>query len=128
MLTFSFQLRAKTVMNSASYEYRNISAGRGAQLVPIGMPTICWKTFPPNIFGIILSSTFVNLHLSNKSKRIPFPGTGFRFFFWPHFLQVWSPALSRHSLNSPEDVDHWYERRLSSWLSCHLDTEYGEGR
>ena len=22
-------------------------ARRGEQLVPIGMPTICWKTFPP---------------------------------------------------------------------------------
>ena len=33
-------------MNSASYEYRNMSARRGAQFVPIGMPTICWKTFP----------------------------------------------------------------------------------
>ena len=34
-------------MNSASYEYRNMSARRGAQFVPIGMPTFCWKTFPP---------------------------------------------------------------------------------
>ena len=34
-------------MNSASYEYRNMSARRGAQFVPIGMSTICWKTFPP---------------------------------------------------------------------------------
>ena len=33
-------------MNSASYEYRNMSTRRGAQLVPIGMPTICRKTFP----------------------------------------------------------------------------------
>ena len=35
-------------MNSASYEYRNMSARRGAQFVPIGMPTICWKTFVPD--------------------------------------------------------------------------------
>ena len=34
-------------MNSVSYEYRNMLARRGAQFVPIGMPTICWKTFPP---------------------------------------------------------------------------------
>ena len=32
-------------MNSASYEYKNMSARRGAQFVPIGIPTICWKTF-----------------------------------------------------------------------------------
>ena len=34
-------------MNYASYEYRKMSARRGAQFMPIGMPTICWKTFPP---------------------------------------------------------------------------------
>ena len=34
-------------MKSASFEYRKMSARRGAQFVPIGMPTICWKTFPP---------------------------------------------------------------------------------
>ena len=28
-------------MNYASYEYRNISARRGAQFVPTGMPIIC---------------------------------------------------------------------------------------
>ena len=33
-------------MKSASYEYRKMSARRGAQFVPIGMPTVCWKTFP----------------------------------------------------------------------------------
>ena len=33
-------------MKSASYEYRKMSARRGAQIVPIGMPIICWKTFP----------------------------------------------------------------------------------
>ena len=34
-------------MNSASYEYRNMSARRGAQFMPIGISTICLKTFPP---------------------------------------------------------------------------------
>ena len=34
---------SKDCMNSASYEYRNMSASRGAQFVPMGMPTICWK-------------------------------------------------------------------------------------
>ena len=35
-------------MNFASYEYeyRKISARRGAQFVPMGMPIIYWKTFP----------------------------------------------------------------------------------
>ena len=42
-----FPVESKDCMNSASYEYRNMSAGKGGQFVPIGMPTICWKTFPP---------------------------------------------------------------------------------
>jgi hypothetical protein len=29
--------------NSDSYEYTNKSTRRGAQFVPIGMPTICWN-------------------------------------------------------------------------------------
>ena len=33
-------------MKSALYEYRKMSARSGAQFVPIGMPTVCWKTFP----------------------------------------------------------------------------------
>ena len=32
-------------MKSASYEYRNMSARRGAKFVPIGLPTVFWKTF-----------------------------------------------------------------------------------
>ena len=56
----------------------------------------------------------MNLHLSDKSKRIPFPGSGFRFS---------SPALLRHTANSLEDVEHWYVRRMYSWVSRHL----GEG-
>ena len=33
--------------NSDSYEYKNKSARRGAQFVPIGMPTTCWNSVPP---------------------------------------------------------------------------------
>ena len=39
-------VESKDCMNSASYEYRNMSARRGEQFVPMGMPIICWKTFP----------------------------------------------------------------------------------
>jgi len=35
------------------YEYKNKSARRGAQLVPIGMPTVCWKIRPPNSINIL---------------------------------------------------------------------------
>ena len=33
--------------NSDSYEYKNKSARRGAQFVPIVMPTTCWNSVPP---------------------------------------------------------------------------------
>ena len=32
---------------SDSYEYKNKSARRGAQFVPIGMPMTCWNSVPP---------------------------------------------------------------------------------
>jgi hypothetical protein len=34
-------LRNMLLRNSDSYEYKNKSARRGAQFVPIGMPTTC---------------------------------------------------------------------------------------
>ena len=39
-------VESKECMNSDLYEYRTMSARRGAQFVPMGMPIICWKTFP----------------------------------------------------------------------------------
>ena len=43
---FFFPVESKDSMNSASYEYRNMSARRGAQFVTIGMPTINEKFLP----------------------------------------------------------------------------------
>ena len=60
----------------------------------------------------------VNLQFSNKSKRIPFPGTGFRFSFWLRILQVLSPALLRHTSRV---------QRMFSWISRHLERVYGDG-
>ena len=31
-----------------------------------------------------------------------------------------------HSWNSLEDVEHWYVRRMFSWVSRHLERAYGE--
>ena len=45
--TFFFPVESKDCKNSVSYEYRNMSARRGAQFVPIWMPTICWKNLSP---------------------------------------------------------------------------------
>ena len=46
-------VESKDCMKSASYEYRKMSARSGAQFVPIGMPTICWKTFPAKTTKIL---------------------------------------------------------------------------
>ena len=64
-LFFSFQLRAKT-MNSASYEYRKMSARRGAQFVPMGMPTMCWKTFPPKTTKMLSTRNSSMLTMSSS--------------------------------------------------------------
>ena len=40
-------------MKSASCEYRKMSTRSGAQFVPIGMPTVCWKTFPAKTTKIL---------------------------------------------------------------------------
>ena len=53
-------------MNSASYEYRNISAKKGAQLVPIGMTIICWKTFPPKTMQILSTRNYKMLILQSS--------------------------------------------------------------
>ena len=67
-------------MNSASYEYRNMTAGRVAQFVPMGMPIICWKTFPAKTTKMV-STRNSSIHLlqctcsSNQSvplqNRVP---------------------------------------------------------
>ena len=41
-------VESKDCMHSASYEYRNKSARKGAQFLPMDIPIICWKTFPAN--------------------------------------------------------------------------------
>ena len=53
-------------MNSASYEYRNMSARRRAQFVPIGMPTICWKTFPPKTMKMLSTRNSSMLMMSSS--------------------------------------------------------------
>ena len=40
-------------MNSASYEYRTMSARTDTQFVPRGIPVNCWKTFHANTTKIL---------------------------------------------------------------------------
>ena len=39
--------------NSDSYEYKNKSARRVAQFVPIGMPSTCWNSVPPKETNVL---------------------------------------------------------------------------
>ena len=49
MNTVSFPLRAKPVWNPLRINTERC----GAQFVPIGMPTVCWKTFPAKTTKIL---------------------------------------------------------------------------
>ena len=53
-------------MKSASYEYRKMSARSGAQFVPIGMPTVCWKTFPAKTTKILSTRNSSILMMSSS--------------------------------------------------------------
>jgi hypothetical protein len=55
--------------NFASYNYKNKSANKGAQFVPIGMPTDCWKTWSPKT-TLILSTRKQNIPLLSTSKYV----------------------------------------------------------
>ena len=70
-------------MNSASYEYRNMSARRGAQFVPMGMPTICWKTFPAKTTKM----------LSTRNSSILIMSSSVYLFFESVFLEL--PSQNR---------------------------------
>jgi len=45
---FLYPLRRRSWTTSASYECKNKSARRDAHLIPKWIPTVCWKTPPPN--------------------------------------------------------------------------------
>ena len=53
-------------MQSASYEYRKMSARSGAQFVLIGMPTVCWKTFPAKTTKILSTRNSSILMMSSS--------------------------------------------------------------
>ena len=68
---FFFPDENKDCMNSASYEYRNMSTRGEAQFVPIGMVVICWETFPPN----------TTIMLSTRNSSILLMSTSMYLFF-----------------------------------------------
>ena len=57
---------SKDCMNSASYEYRNMSARRGAQFVSMGMPIMCWKIFPANTTKMLSTRNSCILMMSSS--------------------------------------------------------------
>ena len=64
-----FPVESKDCMKSASYEYRKMSARSGAQFVPIGMPTVCWKTFPAKTTKI-LSARYSSILMMSSSEYL----------------------------------------------------------
>ena len=98
-----FPVESKDCMKSASYEYRKMSARSGAQFVPIGMPTVCWKTFPAKttknivnkklkhlgdvVFRVLVFRIRVLLH-KNMFLHALIPNIciyGYRFWKWRRF-------------------------------------------
>ena len=69
----------------------NKSARRGAQLVPIGMPTVCWKN----------TSTKHNEYVVNhKLEQVPVGSTGKDDSDLPKSVQVQIPSnVFRHSIS-----------------------------
>jgi hypothetical protein len=48
------------LINSASYEYKNMSANKGAQFIPMGIPTLL-EDLPPNNYINIVYEEFQHL-------------------------------------------------------------------
>ena len=57
--------RCPDCMNSASYEYRKMPGRRGAQFVPIWMPTTCLRTFPAKTNVVTKSSRILIISSSD---------------------------------------------------------------
>ena len=93
---FSFFLRSPC-MKSASYEYRNKSARRGAQFVPLGMPTVCWKTRLSNIANMLSIKNILMVSVSDnfftewewfifRNKICPFIKKMYLYLHWSFFF------------------------------------------
>ena len=65
-----FPVESKDCMKSASYKYRKMSARRGAQFVPIGMLTVCLKTFPAKTTKILSTRKSSILMMSSSDTCI----------------------------------------------------------
>ena len=91
---FVFPVESKDCINSASYEYRNMSARKGAQFVPIEMPTICRKTFPLKTTKMLSTRNFSVLMMSYLISVLVFR----KIFFshqdtWKHVLTNYHKSL-----------------------------------
>ena len=117
MLLFYLPVESKDCINSASYGYRNMSARRGAQFVPIGMPTICWKTFPTKTTKILLTRNSSMLMMSSSE-----------YLFFESECSLTSIKRSIWRLKHPVNSRHEFifqlfrscqRSFLSPWEFCH---------
>jgi hypothetical protein len=60
--------------NADSYAYKNKSARRGTQFVPIGMPTTCWNSVTPKFIRYARASSnysdFLKRHLPLRNRLL----------------------------------------------------------
>ena len=83
------------------YEYRNMWARRGSQIVPIEMPnSICWKTFPAKITKILLNR-------NSREKNV--------WIYNFHFCERGGFRMSYLNRSN-----YWYEWKQNVCLSCFL--------
>ena len=77
--TLHSQLRTRSCSNLAISRSRydlNKSANNGAQFVPIGMPTICRKSCPPNLTYMLSTKNSIILQMSLAVYLLsPFKGS-----------------------------------------------------
>ena len=97
---FFLPVETKNCINSALYDRQNMSDRRGAQLVPIGIPTLSWKTFPTKT-SKILSTRNASVLMMSSSEYL--------------FLES-ECSLTKYASSGPKlDFCMWGYRLFFSW-------------
>ena len=93
---------SKDCMKSASYEYRKMSADRGAQFVPV-MLIVCWKTFPTKTTKILsTSNSNILMMLSSEYLFIESECSFTKYFFVPKY-QIFVSAVNVFEIEGVSD-------------------------
>jgi hypothetical protein len=118
------QVSSIKTWNSDSYEYKNKSASRGAQFVPIGMPTSCWNSVPPKETNM--------LSMRNSSILITIPASPAYGVYISQLIRYarassnYSDFLKRHLHLRNRLLDQGYNkirliRNVKNFFTSHID-------